>query len=87
MATYNVRLDMPIDAETPEKAALTMLSWLQDTSDPLLPVVEVMDLDATATIEEFDLSDFEQDAVPSWNTTRQAPLVVGSLPTKWPPRQ
>ena len=58
MPDYTVRIDMPIDAETPEKAALMMLSWLQDTSDPLLPVVEVMNLDATIIIEEFDLSDF-----------------------------
>lgn len=65
MADYNVRIDMPVGAATPKDAALMMLAWLQDTSDPLLPIVEVMDLDATVTI--FDLSDFDQGDVPEYD--------------------
>lgn len=38
---YNLRIDIPIEAETAEEAVRTLVQWMRDREDLFQPVVEI----------------------------------------------
>jgi hypothetical protein len=58
---YNLRIDIPIEAETAEEAVRTLVQWMRDREDLFQPVVEINPGEYTepCLIDTYDFEDEE----------------------------
>lgn len=73
MAQYRIRIDQPIDADTPEEAAETFRSWLrlQDRDDLYSPIIEVAAANADGVFEDGDELPMDIAVFEWWDQTQK----------------